>query len=75
MNNFSFTSLMGVIIYRAIYFGGYEKIKTKYQSPINDYIIAPIGCSALVLIVSPIDQIRFLQMTSHKDKSFYDIVI
>lgn len=27
------------------------------------------------LIVSPIDQIKYLQITTHKDKSFYDIIL
>ena len=50
-------------------------MKGKYDHPINEYVFAPIGCSTLSLIVSPIDQIKYLHMTSHKDKSFYEIVI
>jgi len=75
INNFSFASLMGVIVYRTIYFGGYEKIKLKYQNPVNEYLLAPIACSSMSLIVSPIDQIKYLQITTHKDKSFYEIIL
>jgi hypothetical protein len=74
LNNFNFISLAGVMLYRTIYFGGYEKIKSKYDHPINEYILAPLGCSALSLIVSPLDQIKYLQLTSHKEKSFAEIV-
>lgn len=50
-------------------------MKSKFDSPINEYVLAPIGCSSLSLIVSPIDQIKYLQMTSHKGKSFHEILI
>lgn len=70
VNKFSMTSLVGVIIYRTIYFGGYEKIKSRNQHPINEYLIAPVLSSLLGLIISPLDYIKFLQLTSHKDKSF-----
>jgi hypothetical protein len=74
LTTFNFVSLAGVIMYRTIYFGGYEKLKEKYNHPLSEYILAPIGCSALALIVSPIDQIKYLQMTSHKGKSLMEII-
>ena len=74
LNSFSTVSLAGVIVYRTIYFGGYEKLKKKYNNPVNEYVIAPVICSTLSLIVSPLDQIKFMQMTSHKGLSFFDIL-
>jgi hypothetical protein len=75
VNNFNFISLSGVILFRTIYFGVYEKIKTKYPGPLTEYLIAPIICSSLSLIVAPLDQVKFLQMTSHKTKTFYEILL
>ena len=63
--------LAGVMVYRTIFLGGYEKFKSKYEHPLNEYLLAPIGCSTLGLIVSPIDQIKYLQLTTHKGKSFW----
>lgn len=71
LNTFNFVSLAGVMVYRTIYFGSYEKLKAKYNHPVNEYLLAPIGCSALAILVLPIDQIKYLQMTTHKDKSLF----
>ena len=34
-NQLNFSSLLGVVLFRGIYFGGYEKIKSKYEGPLN----------------------------------------